>query len=739
MKLLVKLLICAWSCQNAHSTDYGYQSGGFRTTITSSDHDVSNSYASSLHYDSISNAVYVVGSTYWSYWDRIIHSEEQIKNLSELDESDCFLAILSVPRDGDDTMHLDYSRRFGKSGIDEACDAISVVHDQINGKTRVVSSGHTVQGGFLTSLRNFGAPPSTVYGFMLDLELSGSAVGKLRGGSLMYDHQVQYPVAVAYNPNPIDFNDEAFYVVSLTSLSGSENPLNENKDPRPNKAIGGVNQPEYGSHYSAFIKKMVPKTQAELDYEDANAELVGLTNDEGGLKQTIRSNWTELLSPEISFDDVSIEHYLRIADLKYVPHIKVDTNNDRLVLVGTTTGFGKAFGGSIEVLNDDDITDESYNDKAGFIAVFDLEGGLEVTTRLEVEGEDVDIKGICTEQGADSVDYIYIVGETTGLLADDMQNQDLSKNPYGDNSIHAFVTKLKLVDLSREWTRQLGGGSGKDLIAEGCAVSPGGDVVYMAGTVVDGGNIRLPKSDSTSSAGGDDIFVANYKTNSGARNYVKQIGSSRDDWLAKGNGIACDEKGNAILLGNSKGSVMRYRVEEERASNSVTFPRELSSDIFVLSVNKDTGTSKPVPKSSPDDQIFEDKKPSSSGKIGFIKIFGISAACAISVFLLMPMVIEGAARRKRRKQEENVVDFVAGNDFQDNVGFELHVRNSSTEGVHAVYGNRNMNESSRRRGPRRRPPSAIAEDISVDSASVLSYDASSIYSDDISFGPRSII
>merc|ERR1712137_1043963 len=109
--------------------------------------------------------------------------------------------------------------------------------------------------------------------------------------------------------------------------------------------------------------------------------------------------------------------------------------------------------------------------------------------------------------------------------------------------------KVNIDTLEREWTRQLGGTLGRDAISYGCAVSPGDDVVYMAGTIADGDKIKL-KTEATSSAGGDDIFVANYDSSNGKALFVKQVGSSENDWLARGNGIVCDDDGNAILLGN---------------------------------------------------------------------------------------------------------------------------------------------------------------------------------------------
>lgn len=662
---------------------YGYQSGGFKYNQDNVDHDVSNSYASSMFYDQQSRSAYVVGSTYWSYWDRHIHTDEEVNNLAELDESDCFFAILSAPSQDDDLMHLDYSRRFGKSDVSESCTSISFSRQ--GGTMKILTAGHTEETGMLTSLRSLGNPTSAVYGFMLDLDFGGNSFGRLNGGHLMSDTIVQYPVAITTNPNPLETNNEAVYAVSLSSLVENKNQIPSGNDPRPDKAIGGVDLPEYGSHYSVFIKKMYPKTQEELEFDDNEADFFNLSNSEGGLKETFRKGWTKLLSPDISLKSISMEHYLQVGDLKYVPR----EQNDSLVLVGTTSGYGEAFGGKI----DNELDDESFRYKAGFITVLDINGTIEATTRIQIDEEDVVIKGVCLEEGSENVDFLYVVGETRGLLADDMRIQDLSKDAGGRHSKHVFLTKVDITNLSRVWTRQLGGTLGKDVVTEGCAVSPGGDVVYMGGTVTNGDKIRLRTGINEASAGGDDIFVANYNAMTGAQTYVKQIGSSRDDWLAKGNGITTDEAGNALVLGNSQGSMMRWRGEAD-VGTSTTFSRELPSDIFIFSISKVTGSTKTIAEKSKDDGTVVDDPASDSGSLfssfGPDAIAMIIAVCTLVVsayFVGYKVIISKTMFRK--DDSDSVVSYLE--EFRDNAGYEVHIRNSTTGGgVHAIYGNKNI-------------------------------------------------
>ena len=198
-----------------------------------------------------------------------------------------------------------------------------------------------------------------------------------------------------------------------------------------------------------------------------------------------------------------------------------------------------------------------------------------------------------------------------GLL-DESYDKYLSKDKDGAISKHTFLVKLDADTLDLVWARQMGGFSGKDVIAYGCAVSPKDEVVYMACTVAGGDKIKV-ETGSTESSSGDDIFVASYSS-SGERRFVNQAGSSKDDCLAKGNGIVTDKEGNAILLGNTKGSMMRWRGDQDESLTSI---HGLSTDVFVLSVGKSNGNiktvseflGKPKPKvessSDQDDEVYQ--------------------------------------------------------------------------------------------------------------------------------------
>jgi len=417
-----------------------------------------------------------------------------------------------------------------------------------------------------------------------------------------------------------------------------------------------------------------------MNFEDEEADLVDSDNSEGGLKETKRADWTELLSPSIQLENMTIEHYLQISDLKYVPLVENSVRADRLVLVGTTSGYGDAFGGAN--YNEDD-EDESFRYKTGFITTFDVNGALKQSTRIELEEEDVLIKGVCFEEGNDNVEFVYLVGETRGLLADNIQSQDLSRDASGRHSKHAFLMKMNIQTHDRVWTRQVGGTLGKDVIAYGCAVSRNDDVVYMAGTIADGDRIRLQTA-PTISAGGDDIFVANYDSLNGDVNFVKQIGTSQNDWLARGNGIVTDESGNAIILGNTRGSMMRLRGE---GSNYLSLDSNgLASDIFVFSIEKGTGDMKSISEFMGETEIINIAE--GDDRLGGMDMMAVIVGAMIASITSM-YVGYRVIRSRTNDHRANTETMRYLGDFKD-PDYELHLRNSATGGVHAVYGKKRM-------------------------------------------------
>ena len=99
------------------------------------------------------------------------------------------------------------------------------------------------------------------------------------------------------------------------------------------------------------------------------------------------------------------------------------------------------------------------------------------------------------------------------------------------------------------WSRAFGGTTFTDSVTvRAVAGAANGDLVvagYFSGTVNFGGG-------NLTSAGGNDIFVAQYSSDTGAPVWVRRYGGTSNDFAA---GLAADANGNVVLSGGFSGSV----------------------------------------------------------------------------------------------------------------------------------------------------------------------------------------
>jgi len=575
---------------------YGFQSGNI-PNVKGANPSTDDSFASSLHYDSRNGLVYVTGSTYSRFWGGIGYSSE--RGVRPLPKPDCFLTILKLPDNvkernnggADKVMKMVYARRFGKEDTPEICSAIMYM-PSVSKTVRAVTMGNTEEGGMLTSLRSPGSRKASHYGFMMDFHIEltkkkgkvNGASGKVHGGKLIYDFPIQYPIAMT--SDPLATQAKKMYIALLAS------PVNLKNNRVLNPDLASMNdRVEHGKDFRIVVEMKQSKSKAFSDYEAAQ---VG-NFEEGGVQETIVSGWKRSFSPNKSTESSTIPLSLQASDLVYVPRTVNGSRDDVLVLTGTTNGYGRGVGGPKA-----DVSPSDY----GFITKLSpFDGSIETakdgsvgTTRIGVQKSDDSIKGVCFQKGIVNVEYIYVVGYTMGLLGSGIQEDQLSVNISNEISKHAFVTKLSLRTLKQQWTKQIGSRDGEDIIGHGCDVSPDGSTVYLAGTVKNGGSIKYVDDvvDESKSAGGDDLFVASY-SKAGTANFIRQFGTTEDDTFAGGKGIVCDESGNAIVLGNTRGSMMRLRNEDETKYNDTN-----PSDIFVISIGKQKGKMPSIAETSPD-------------------------------------------------------------------------------------------------------------------------------------------
>jgi len=213
------------------------------------------------------------------------------------------------------------------------------------------------------------------------------------------------------------------------------------------------------------------------------------------------------------------------------------------------------------------------------------------------------IHGICKPPGSEkdgkSLTY-YVVGSTYGTMEDPVagKNPTITTNilkgdlPDGNAVPHlsAWVAKVdtrKKNERSIVWLTQLYATIDNKAFENGMAEAFGCHVIdadkskiYVGGTVYNGGIM----DSNHKSNGGDDVWVAQLRTEDGSLRWIRQIGSAGKDHLAHTNGIDSDINGHAIIYGNTDGEMFRRKQKKNSGDGSGT-------DVFVTTLDYNTGAS----------------------------------------------------------------------------------------------------------------------------------------------------
>lgn len=395
-----------------------------------------------------------------------------------------------------------------------------------------------------------------------------------------------------------------------------------------NDHFGMWGRPNYGSNYRIIVKKMAIKADVdETELADVEKTLAA-TSHEGSLI-VMRHNWMEEYAPDLKED-------ARPSGLLFAPK-GGDKGEDILVMVGTTAGRGSAFGTMSDSLVDS-ITAKK-EDLDGFVMKINAETGEfsgkekfdlgdnefknTHSKRIKtIKGQGEVVAGVCAKPlkdiaggEQDKTTHIYVVGSTTAFLAGvnmaDREMDFVHKYPINEElgaAMEAFLMKINLITLATVWTRQIGAFNDEaiqkgNVFGYGCAVTGDGDDVYITGVVKeDGVATDFSKEDfggvDYEAEGGTDVFISSYKTADGSRNFLKQVGSPQDDFPSRGNGgITTDRYGNAVLTGNTRGSLMRGRDEAEFKYGELG--EDAASDVFIMSFERATGSHLPMSSDAP--------------------------------------------------------------------------------------------------------------------------------------------
>jgi hypothetical protein len=509
-----------------------------------------------MFYDAKSHRVFVTGATYGRYFDPgAMYSDDD-------DTTDCFVGILQLPM-RDEQSDPVWLRRvtIGEPNVSEACSDIATGGQ--NTSRAIYLAGHTEKSpGILASLYPDLANdnPSTspaVYGMILDLTWSAN----LKGGRLIYADTVQYPVAITSDSGM----DDIFVATSTANTTAIDPAFStwaeqQNITQMDSTTAGGYLPSYYGRGFAASVQKL-----------NTIEEVSNIRQVMGGGTYSLQENLKAAWDLQVGQDGAPDGFSVHISSLLHV-------SDKILVLAGSTRGAGPSFGGI-----DDDLSMD------GFLTVLDPgTGDVVQSKRVQSSESSVDrILGSCRSNHNSSNYDMFVVGMTDGNMYSDGQTP---ASPAQPGLYQAFIQKLNIVSLEVLWTYQLGAYLENDdelsddylphIHGMACAVTPDGEQVYLAGTAENGATVNIDGSEATSSAGKDDIFVAQLESSSGEVAWVKQMGTKEDDSLAHGRGIVCDKDGHAILLGNTRGSFLQEKSPERVGT---------TNDMMLITVDRATG------------------------------------------------------------------------------------------------------------------------------------------------------
>ena len=298
----------------------------------------------------------------------------------------------------------------------------------------------------------------------------------------------------------------------------------------------------------------------------------------------------------------------------------------------------------------------------------DLEGAMQnesihPTQRIDsTTGRDETVTSICLpppDPLSGLVTHAYVVGSSASTR----------------ESSQAYIVKLRLDDLSIAWKEHVPSvhppGLSGDVLGEGCAVSPDGTKVFLAGTISGSSAVDGRILPNTGSGGGaddgkiirpvggiSDVFVIAYDVDFGNAMWARQLGTVNEDKLARGGGIACDNGGDVILMGSTRGGLQRHRPDE------ADYPR-LPSDVFVMSLSGADGRHVHAPYGAGNGGGAPVVPPSSSSS-GLSA--GAAAGISIAVILACCALLALGLRRRRSSRYDGSGDDVlrswnSGDDF----------------------------------------------------------------------------
>lgn len=587
-------------------------------------------YAGGLDY--VGGSVYITGIGYNN------NNNKNTKTPSS--ESSCFVSKLSSNYLQHHSVAV--SSTVGSGDIMEVCSGLSLLHDPLRPRkgehkpfvivgtvdpTGLYNPSDTEPAGFLMSLDPRTTHRNTNHNFEVKT-----------GTTFHYDQKtddsVSYPISVLYEydsenqdelypADEFDFERKngRIFIASLSSIDLGLSldygaTLDRANDAQQPMQPNWMKFRKYGSSFEMTISKYRTHTSEPMDNGD----------EDFGEVQHISSEWVQSYPIDIdpgtgTKPDVYLGGMIR----KKIPnHPGKDNNNNEedswlaefegdieeiLIVGGSTRGMGIGYGDAVG------------EDEDGFISVLSTENGQLISgndnnqsnKRIGTDATDL-ILGICDDPT--DINAFYIVG-TTGDHVGEMGTRLAGTVKHDPQSMHGYVQKISLHNLKMLWgvtwtsnyfnpttaetsTPPESNKSPTVTAGTGCHVLPDGSV-YVVGLVENGANV-LTKNQRTSPHG-DTILAMRLssKLSLDEQGYavplwIEQFGSNDGDesFGNVGTTIAVDEQDNLIIYGDTTGSMYRERNSKQNGEEGDDDDVDVSSDLFLMTLNKLTGEYDPI-------------------------------------------------------------------------------------------------------------------------------------------------
>lgn len=274
-----------------------------------------------------------------------------------------------------------------------------------------------------------------------------------------------------------------------------------------------------------------------------------------------------------------------------------------LLMAGSTSGSGTAFGGKDLPPRDEDSNHKDWN---GFLVKLDPSTGTVASNGpgayakriFSALADDVVIEHLCLDE---TQKHLYLVGSAQSNILKTGDDNDLVLH---DDPGGAFLVKLEFDSLEVLWAQEI---PGHRVRGTACQVSPVDGSVFFAGEVPE--EVNLPEEKlffqdvavraSAPTGTHADVFCAKVDADTGSIEWLSHLGSGETDTLApNGGGLVVDRMGNPILYGTTFGSMVRHKDRHGPA-------KDLYSDVFVIQLSGKDGSRQTQPntlssKYSPD-------------------------------------------------------------------------------------------------------------------------------------------